>query len=331
MRPEQFIREPLRWIECFGRLGATLTAAPTFGYAYAAKRLRPEQLDGMSFERWRACIVGAERVDPVALAAFTALLEPHGFRAAALLPAYGLAEATLSVSGLSLDEVPQAIKPDWDTMTFGMPVRVAASARVGDPTIDDGAGWLVSCGTPHMGTSIEIIGEDRRALPPGCLGEIVVRGPSVARGYIRAGSGETTFSRSGVRTGDAGLIMDGSLYVVGRMGDRIKVRGRHRYAEEIESVLTAIPGVPTGRCVVVPGVDRTDRLSLVAIVEASPGDWIARVEAALHREVGGDSLIEVRCVEPGSIPRTSSGKPRRRMLWRQLLDEAATTRPGGNA
>ena len=82
LEPEQFIQAPLRYLRCFGELGARLTAMPNFGLAYIARRIRPEQLDGLDFRQWRAVIVGAERVDPAVLDAFTKLLAPHGLSAA---------------------------------------------------------------------------------------------------------------------------------------------------------------------------------------------------------------------------------------------------------
>nr|WP_230416354.1 AMP-binding protein [Micromonospora tarapacensis] len=102
LTPAEFVRRPTRFLECFGRHGARLTAMPGFGLAHVVRRVRAEQLAGLDFGRWRAVIVGAERIQPATLDDFAGLLAPYGLRREALLPAYGLAEATLAVSGLPL-------------------------------------------------------------------------------------------------------------------------------------------------------------------------------------------------------------------------------------
>lgn len=322
MRPEEFVRRPLKWLECLGRYGAGLTAAPSFGYGYVAKHVKPEQLEGFDFAHCRASIVGAERIDARGLAAFTSLLAPRGFRAEAIVPAYGLAEATLTVTGSALTEMPFAVRLDWREMSFGAPIRILERAELHDFS-DAGAGWLVASGRPHAGTSVEIEDDDAQRLGEGYLGEIVVRGPSVGRAYSRdASESSTRFAGRALHTGDAGFLLDENLFVVGRMGDRINVRGRHVYAEDLEDTLVAVAGVPRGRGVVVPGPDEDRANTIVALVEAAPADWVERARTVLRRAAGAGTHVEVRCVAPGTIPRTSSGKPRRRVLWRQLVEEA---------
>jgi acyl-CoA synthetase (AMP-forming)/AMP-acid ligase II len=323
MRPEQFVRDPLRWLECFGARGATLTAMPSFGYGYVAKRVTEHELEGMTFDHWRACIVGAERIDPVALGSFWTLLRGHGFRRTSFLPAYGLAEATLTVTGAGLSEAPFAVRPAWATMAFGETVQVLERALVGDDAVGDGDGWIVASGRPHPGTFVGVVDEDGRPLAPGCFGEIAVEGPSVAAAAGSDPDGSKLLSRRRLQTGDAGFVLDGHLFVVGRMGDRIKVRGRHLYAEDLESRLAAVPGVPRGRCVVVPGVAGGQEHSLLVLVEAHRGPWVEPAIVALRRAAGENTNVDVRCVPRGTIPRTSSGKPRRRALWRRLAAEAA--------
>lgn len=327
MRPEEFVRRPLKWLECLGRYGAGLTAAPSFGYGYVAKHVKPEQLEGFDFAHCRASIVGAERIDARGLAAFTSLLAPRGFRAEAIVPAYGLAEATLTVTGSALTEMPFAVRLDWTHMSFGAPVRILERAELRG-FAGAGPGWLVASGTPHIGTSVVIDDGDGRPLGEGCLGEIVVRGPSVGRVYAGDGSESSTrFDGRALHTGDAGFLLDENLFVVGRMGDRIKVRGRHLYAEELEDALVALARVPRGRGVVVPGPDEDRVRSIVALVEAAPADWVEQARTVLRRAVGSGTDVEVRCVAPGTIPRTSSGKPRRRVLWRRLVEEARDLPP----
>jgi fatty-acyl-CoA synthase len=319
MRPDQFIREPLRWVERFGRGEAVFTAGPNFCFAYAAKHIKPEQLDGLDFSGWRSAIVGAERLNPGALARFASLLEPYGFRRETFLPAYGLAEATLAVSIHPPSDVPKVVRPDWSAIRFGAPVSIEEHALLGEGGVGDGAGWLVGCGRALEDLTVSVCDEDGCPLGDGILGELVVQGTTVASGYEGdADMGSTRIADGVLRTGDAGFTIDGEVFVVGRIGDALKVRGVTLYAEDLESKLCAIDGVPNGRCVVVPGLAHGVD-SIAVVVEAAPGEWIERAMRVLERETNG-ARVSILTGPPGTIERTSSGKPRRRVIWRALID-----------
>ncbi|HKZ14718.1 MAG TPA: AMP-binding protein [Solirubrobacterales bacterium] len=321
IRPEQFVARPLRWLECFGRGGAALTAAPNFGFAYALRRVRDADLEGMDFSDWRAAIVGAERIDPATLGEFAARLGPHGFRASAFLPAYGLAEATLAVSGGRLGREPRAVLPDWSRAEPGEPLPLLAEAELLErERIGAGEGWLVGCGAPHAGVEVSILDGEGERLPDGHLGEIAVAGDSVADGYEgEAPDHATRFAGGRLHTGDLGAIVDGELLVAGRTGDALSVRGRMVFAEDLEARLVTVDGVRRGRCTVLCGGEAGgDRL--VAVVEAAPGPWVEQAAALIRAEVGTEPTVIVLAGPPGTIERTSSGKPRRQVMWRALHD-----------
>jgi acyl-CoA synthetase (AMP-forming)/AMP-acid ligase II len=320
LRPEHFLRSPALWLECLGRFGATITASPSFGYAYAANKVTASELKGMDFSRWRVAAVAAERVDPAALDRFARLVAPHGFRREAFLPGYGLAEATLALTGSSLDALPMVAAVDRVSLRFGGPVRVLERGVL-DRAGDGGRGdWLVGCGRPLPGIRLWIVDATGAPLGEGRLGEIVASGPCVAEGYqgVQAGS-PTRFAPGGLYTGDAGFLLDGELFVLGRMGDSTKVRGRSLYAEDVEARLAAIPGVPAGRLVVVFG--RFDGLDTVAaVVEREPGAWVEPAARRLRSETGRSTRVLILEVPRHTIPRTSSGKPRRRLLGQELME-----------
>jgi fatty-acyl-CoA synthase len=318
MRPEHFIADPMRWLDCFGRRGASFTAGPTFGFSYAVSKIDRQRLNGSDFSGWRGAIIGAERLDPGVLSRFAAMLEGYGFRRDVFLPAYGLAEATLAVTMLRRGTVARAVRPDWPTLTFAAPVPIADCATVGDAAIGDGAGWLTGCGEALPDVTVSIHDEAGRELPQAHVGEVRLSGPIVARGYIGEESSLTKFDTDSLVTGDAGFIYDGDLYVIGRLGDAVKVRGKTLYAEDMEGKLSALPDVPTGRCVVLPGTN--DQAGMVAIVEHVNGPWVAEAAKVLRREAGTGAHIEILSAGRGTIMRTSSGKPRRRVMWRALLD-----------
>jgi acyl-CoA synthetase (AMP-forming)/AMP-acid ligase II len=319
MRPDQFIRDPLLWLDCFGSRGVAVGVAPNFGFAYAAKRIDDEALIGMDFSRWKAAIVAAERLDPEALGRFAAKLEPHGFRASGIRPAYGLAEATLAVTGVALDTVPRTIRLDWDSARIGQGIVAEDETTVSDSQrTGSGDGWLVSCGEPHPSVSVTIVDSAGESLPERFLGEVVVEGPTVASGYEGPSGGSTWFEDGRLQTGDAGFLDQGELFVLGRLGDSIKVRGRTVFVEDVEARLASVEGIQKGKCVVLAGTNK-GRSCLVALVEAQPGDWVDGVATILQSE-GAELAIHVLSVERGTIERTSSGKPRRRVLWQAFLD-----------
>jgi fatty-acyl-CoA synthase len=325
MRPEQFLRSPAAWLACLGRFGATMTASPTFGYAYAAKKVTSAELEGMDFSRWRAAAVGAERVDPAALDRFARLVAPHGFRREAFLPGYGLAEATLALTGSSLGELPWLVAVDRASLRFGDPVRVLERGCL-DPARDPGRGdWLVGCGRPLPGIRLWIVDANGAPLGEGRLGEIVASGPWVAGGYQGTqASGPTRFARGRLCTGDAGFVLERELFVLGRMGDSTKVRGRSLYAEDVEARLAAIPGVPAGRVVVVFGhLDGLD--TVAAVVEHQRGAWVEPAASRLRSETGRTARVLIVEVPRHAIPRTSSGKPRRRLLGQELMQGTLPT------
>lgn len=318
LRPEQFVQQPERYLRCFGEHGATITAMPGFGLDHIVRRVPPEAVAGWDLSAWKALIVGAERVRPDTAEAFTRLLAPAGFRREALLPAYGMAEATLVASGLPPGQ-------GWSTVTVGNSALDIGSRVRFDP---DGH-RLVGCGPPVPGTALAVLDEQGRALPEGWVGEILIQGPGVVRGYLRERDSPSLTSIDGgqVRTGDIGFLHGGQLYVIGRLGDSVKVRGRTLFAEDIEAALVA-GGLPARQVAAALGMHE-GRPTVVAVVERSGAvarvEGAADVEGALRRAAQGATthLLQVR---RGRIPRTSSGKPKRRALWREFtcgaLDES---------
>lgn len=321
MRPEQFVARPERWLSCFGHDGATAAGGPTFGFSYVRRRVPDEALEGMRFERWRLAVVGAERVDAGTLSEFAAWLEPYGLRRSIFAPAYGLAEATLAVTGGRIDEPAPCVRADWAALRDGAPVPVREVAPISDRArVGDGSEWLVSSGRPHPGVDVRVLDEEARELSDGSLGELFVTSPSIVQGYAGGEeSGHTRFARGGLMTGDAGFKLDGELYVCGRLGDSINVNGRRIYAEDLEARAARLPGLGLGSCVVLAG-STGDSDHVVLLAQARPGLWIEAAVPALRALVGRDPRIDVLVVPRKTIMRTSSGKPRRRPMWQAFLD-----------
>jgi acyl-CoA synthetase (AMP-forming)/AMP-acid ligase II len=307
MDPEHFLRAPLRWLRCFGESGASFTAMPNFGLRHVVDRVKPEDLQGMDFRSWRALVVGAERVDSAAIEDFVRLLEPFGFTRHAVMPSYGLAEATLAVAGSRLDEAVTTIVVEPATLASGAQVKLAA--RRGDHIN------LVGCGRPFRGVGVTIVDESDRPLPAGSIGEIKVSGRCVARGCL--GPGENEFRRFNgvVRTGDAGFVLDGQLYVLGRIGDTVKLKGRWLFAEHLDEVIRHLMPQHCRYATLLGPVHGRD--TAIVLVEGDLSSQAMQVGTALARHTDGLRVV-VFLVRRGSILRTTSGKPRRRPMWQRF-------------
>lgn len=322
LTPAQFVRSPLRWLEAMGRDGGTLTVAPSFGYSYTARRVRSAQLDGLDFSQWRVAIIAAERTDPVGINAFCELVQPHGFSKKSLISGYGLAEATLGVTNTRSgngDRI-RLVQLEQHALRDGEAVIVSDEVSLGD-RISPGGNWIAGCGTPLDGVDLRIVTEEGAVLPEGFHGQIEVYGTGVARGYKTTphAATSTSFGDGVLRTGDAGFVLDGQLYVIGRMGDSIKVRGVKLYAEDLDVKIGAATGMNSGRYAAILGtVGATD--VVVAIVESADSPWLSALQSALQSMTADNIAVAIFRGEPGTIERTSSGKPRRRILWRRLMD-----------
>lgn len=310
MRPLDFVRSPASWLECFGLSGARLTAMPNFGLAYVARKVAPETLTGMDFSRWRTVIIGAERIDPDVLDRFARLLAPRGFSSRSFQPAYGLAEATLAVTGVPLRQRARILAVDRRSLTPGGRVVLAP---------DQAPAWwtmqVVGCGYPLGEAAVRITGPDSEELGDGCFGEIVAEGPSVASRYVGDADHSTVTTIDGglLRTGDAGFLLDGELFVVGRLGDSVKRRARMVFAEDLEALLLEIPDVRRTRPIVLLGAyEGVD--TAVVVADCPPGPWIDPVVRSV-RQHAEDIDVALCAVSKGTVLRTSSGKPRRRPLW----------------
>lgn len=310
LRPEHFIHRPVRYLECFGRHGATITAIPNFGLDFIVRRVKPEQLAGLDFSGWKNVVLGAERIDAGTLERFHRLLAPRGFQRRFLRPAYGLAEVGLAATGLPMDEEWAGVAVEPGSLSVGREIESSAG---GTPQV------VVGCGRPVPGMALEIVSEADAVLPERHVGEVVLRGSSVAAGYVdEAGTPSLTRLAGGtLYTGDAGFLADGQLFVLGRLGDSMKARGRTIFAEHVEAGLLE-RGVPGSRVAVLLG-SHQGLPTVVVVLEDPKDDWLASTRQLL-RERTPDARPVVLPVPRGTIARTSSAKPKRRQLWRNFIE-----------
>jgi len=317
--PEQFLRRPLSWAELISRHRGTITSGPNFGYAILARHLpraNPAEIDLSSL---RIAVNGAEPIDHRHVAEFTGAAARFGLRPSAMKPAYGLAEATLTVT-LSAAEDHAIV----DTVSR-QAVADAHHARLVATNSSD-AQHVVCAGHPLIGMEVRIT-RDGKSLAPRQIGTIEIRGPAIADGYLTAGGVVPLAGDEGwFDTGDLGYLdEEGRVYVCGRTKDLIVLAGKNLYPHDIERVVEGVDGVRKG-CVIALRVDaEREAFAVLAEVRAASDVDVCRrirrdITGRVHRQIGY-APNEVRLFPAGALPKTPSGKPRRNDA-RQLLGQS---------
>jgi acyl-CoA synthetase (AMP-forming)/AMP-acid ligase II len=308
----QFLRRPEMWLLCHGRYGATIATAPSFGYVHLARKVAASSLSDCDLSGWRVAIVGAEPLRADDLDLFVDAFAPLGFRRRAFCPAYGLAEATLAVTGTGPDQEPAVLPDGWAPAG---PAGVGSQGARFDHRMV-AADRMVGSGKALDGVAVSVRDEAGAPLPDDHLGEVWVGGTSLADGY-EPPSGDD-FGDGWFRTGDVGCLRDGELFVFGRLSDSIQIRGEMILAEAAERSIRE--ALPTARSLVaVPSRSHGAGLTVVAEFAAPllPND-AERARAAISRIFRGTE-VDLVVVDRGAIPRTTSGKPMRRESWRRYV------------
>ncbi|OLT20848.1 AMP-dependent synthetase [Actinomadura sp. CNU-125] len=342
MDPITIIRRPLAWLSAVSRYRAHSSGGPNFAFDACVARAAATEIPEMDLGCWKVAFNGAEPIRPATLRRFTETFAPYGFSEKALFPCYGLAEATLLVSGSGMGRGPRLIEADADVLAQrryveAVPTR-SDNGSQGGGRILAGSGAVL----PDEDVDLRIVDpETGRTCPPSQAGEIWVSGPHVALGYwdntaATAQSFQAVCAdapgRTYLRTGDLGLILDGELYVVGRLKDLIIIRGRNHYPQDIEqTVQQAHPAIGSGSCAAfaVPAPDG-ERLVVVQEVRraATRRDDVADIEGSIRAAVTREHQIsahDVVLAAPGQVHRTTSGKVMRSAAKRRYLRDAIVT------
>lgn len=312
--PEVFVARPAIWLRTLSRYRAMISVAPNFAYGLCVEKIRDDELEGVDLATWRVALNGAEAVAPPVLRAFQQRFARWGLRPEALTPVYGLSEATLAVTFSALDRPFHSHRFD----------RTLLSAE-GRAEEDPGGVELVSVGRPLPGTEIEIVGLCGRALPAGQVGRIRVRGPSLMEGYLnRPEATAEALTNGWLDTGDLGFLHDGELFLTGRAKDVVILRGRNYSPAEIEHAVEEVEGVRHGCAVAVSwlpeGASGEQLLLFVEHRRDAPRASIAELPRGCSEAIlaaVGLRVDEVLPLEPGTLPRTSSGKLRRQEALRR--------------
>lgn len=312
MSPGFFLERPARWLEAIARHRGTISGGPDFAFRLCLERVKDAQIEQLDLSSWRVAFSGAEPVRHDTLEAFIERFAPAGFRADAVYPCYGLAEATLFVAGGRRGQ--------------GLVARAYAQASLAQGRPVEGAGLtLVGCGSAPAEHRVEIVEPTTLSvLPEGHVGEIWASGPSIARGYWqRQEASEQTFvERWGchwLRTGDLGFVQDGQLFVAGRIKDLIIVRGHNVYPQDVERAIEAeVEAVRKGRVAAfsVTAADGGEGIGVAVEVSRGlqklvPPASLVQALSEAAANVCGEGVAVALLLNPGALPKTSSGKLQR--------------------
>jgi acyl-CoA synthetase (AMP-forming)/AMP-acid ligase II len=310
--PLAFLKRPIRWLRAITRTRATASGGPNFAWELCIDRITPEQCEGLDLSSWELGFNGAEPIRPHTLARFAEKFAPFGFRAETAYPCYGLAEATLLAAGGDSREPPVILHVD------------GARLDAGEAALAEGGRAVVSSGRPAPGSTLRIVDPATRTrCDDGVVGEIWLQGPCITRGYWQnpEASAETfgavleghpgTF----LRTGDLGFTRDGEVFVTGRAKDLIILRGRNHYPQDIELTVERSHASIAAAAAFSLDVAGQERLAIACELKlrAEPGlDEVAdAVRTAVNRHHEAE-VYGVLLVKPARLPRTTSGKIRRR-------------------
>jgi acyl-CoA synthetase (AMP-forming)/AMP-acid ligase II len=328
MTPNGFMQRPLNWLRAIHQYRAEVACAPNFAYDLCVARYRSDQMEGIDLSNWKVALNGAEPVRSETIEQFAATFAAHGFDPAATFPAFGMAEATLLITGG---------RRGGGSIVRDVSRSTLQEHRATAPVDADDAQTAVGCGRALINERLAIVEPDsRKRLAAHDVGEIWVDGPNVARAYwenpeasLAGLNAEIAGENDGgkwLRTGDLGFVDEtGELFVTGRIKDLIIIRGINHYPQDIEFTVQAVhPALRAnyGAVFTVPGDDGEETLVVVQEIERTErrkvdtNELAGLIQEAVTEEHGVFAR-HVALIRPGTLPKTTSGKIQRR-LTRQL-------------
>lgn len=323
--PQDFLARPGNWMEWISDHGGTATAGPNFSWVLATRALKRKT--DLDLSTLTLALSGAEPVDPIAVDAFVAEASRFGFKAGSVFPAFGMAEVAIAGAfpergrGLRVDTVDRQV---LETQ------RVAKPIDIDDPTdLAVRARRLPLLGKAVPGLEMKVVDPDTyEPVPERHVGELLLRGTSVTPGYYkRADATAALFKDEWLCTGDLAYLLDGELVMCGRIKDVIIVGGRNVFPEDIERAVGPLDGVRAGN-VIAFGMDGyKGKESVVVVAEIRQTDTsgdLDAIRATIHErtlDVCGLPPRDIMLVQPGTLPKTSSGKLQRSKCRDEYLND----------
>jgi acyl-CoA synthetase (AMP-forming)/AMP-acid ligase II len=328
LSPIAFVQKPIRWLQAISKYRATTSGAPNFAYDLLCDRVNESQLKQLDLNSWKVAFCGAEPVQALTIARFSQKFAICGFKQTAFYPCYGMAEATLMITGGDYQKVPHFKYVDRLALTKNQ-VMIADENKPETIT-------LVSAGYPWLEGKLAIVNpKNNRECASNEVGEIWFSGSSIGQGYwqqsktTRKTFQATLNNQQFLRTGDLGFIADGELYITGRLNDVLVFWGFNHYPQQIEQTVTqahealkansgaafSVTVQGKERLVIVQEIKRNYRKSFV----------LEDLVEAIRWEVFQQHFIDVYAIvllTPGSLPKTSSGKVQRSACKTKFLNQS---------
>jgi len=328
MTPIKFIQDPLNWLKSITKYKGTCSGAPNFAYDYCTDKISVDHSENLDLSSLKVLYNGSEPVRKHSIERFEKHFMDAGFKAKQFFPCYGMAETVLIISGGDYTADPVYFKAD---------AKALESNKALDATEGEEERFLTACGFPWMGMSVTIINpETRQPSPINEIGEIWVKGGSVAQGYWNKPEEtrntfqayiEGTDNGPWLRTGDLGFIHEGQLYVSGRLKDLIIIRGSNFFPNDIEhSVENCHEAIrKDSSAVFSTDIDGEEKLILLAEIERTHIQTLAENEVfeAIRTAVFAEHGIQpfaINLLRTGSTFKTSSGKIQRFAMKKAWLN-----------
>jgi acyl-CoA synthetase (AMP-forming)/AMP-acid ligase II len=331
MSPESFLKNPILWLQAITKYRATHSGGPNLGYELCVRRITSEQQKSLDLSSWVSAYNGAEPIRKKTLENFINKFQASGFKSQYFYSCYGMAEATLMISGGNIEDEPVYLNVQSESLENNQIVEAEKDS--------ENYQELVGCGHVWLDTEVKIVD------PESCLecgenqvGEIWVSGSSIAQGYwqqeektiatFQAKLANKTDERNFLRTGDRGFLRAGELFITGRLKDVIIIWGRNHYPQDIEySVQESHQALrlDCGAAFTIE-IDNQDKLVIVQEVERTHLSKLnvnevfsaIREAVALHHAL---QVYAIALIKPASIPKTSSGKIQRHACRHAFLTE----------
>lgn len=312
-----FVRRPLLWLSQASELKATQLCSPNFGYKHFLKLFQRKGVENLDLSPVRLILNGAEPISWDLCEEFLAALAPFGLKRTAMLPVYGLAEATVAVTIPTPGKEYARIVVDRHCLRVGEPYKAVCED-------DADAVSFIKVGHAVRDCAIRITDDNDATVLDGSIGHIQARGGNVTAGLYGDDDSTGLFTPDGwLRTGDCGVIVDGELVVTGRAKDIIIVNGQNYYPHDLEEIVAGLDGLDLGKvvvCGVTPLRSRTEEL-LVFILFRQDIESFRPVAGAVRDVVAAHAGLEVDHVIPVTrIPKTTSGKVQRAKLGDAYLE-----------
>ncbi|SFX03153.1 non-ribosomal peptide synthase domain TIGR01720/amino acid adenylation domain-containing protein [Pseudomonas sp. NFACC49-2] len=320
MSPGYFLARPLRWLEAISEYGGTISGGPDFAYRLCSERISDSALQRLDLSGWRVAYSGSEPIRLDTLERFAEKFAACGFTSENFMASYGLAEATLFVAGTPRSHGIASLRID--------------DAALAQNRAEPGQGSAVmSCGFGQPGHGVLVVEPNTlQPLADQQVGEVWATGPSIAHGYWRNPEATAkTFvqhdGRTWLRTGDLGFVHGGELFITGRLKDMLIVRGHNLYPQDIEQTIEReVEVVRKGRVAAFAVNDGTEEGIGIAAEISRSVQKILPPEALIKtlRQVVADACQQAPSVvvllNPGALPKTSSGKLQRSACRTRLAD-----------